>query len=590
MSLKRKASTAIALALSSAMVLAGCGGSGDDKEADDNGLLNVEVFSMTANAQGEQKGWFAKLIKDKFNMKMKVIAPAQSGNAETIFETRSATGQLGDLIVTNTDNGRLEKLVKANLVADMTPYLKKEKNLQKFKGALDRVSKVAGKEGVWGAPSDVATQSPAKPSAGDEPGTAPHIRWDYYRKVGYPKMNNLDDFLKVLKLMQDKAREETGKRDIYALSLFKDWDQELMKYPMDMASWYGYNPMNTVMSKADGTDDQPVTQKDGIYVKMLRFLNKADQMGLVDPDSSTQTWDNLATKVHQSKVLADIWCWLGQPAMNTVGNKAKGIGFMLAPVPGLKVYADGFLPKGHDPVIALGAKAKNKQRLVDFIDWLYSPEGVYATATGAMGQACPEKMCWVRTKDGNKMTDFGVRVLFGLQGVGDPDDSRPVPKEFGGGQYGKGVSMMHFTGVHKNDLDPTTHETYNPELWKSELAKPDALRDDWSAHMDGAKTALEWLEKHDEIVVANGAGFIAPQEDSAIKTLRGQIKSEIVSQSWKAVFAKSDAEFDSIMQTMRDNLKGLGYEQVEKIDMANAKAQTKARQDIVVEFNKQHKQ
>ena len=587
MSLKKKASMAMALILSSAMALAGCGGESSSEGADDKGLMNVEMFSMSATAQGEQKGWFAKILKDKFNMKMKVIAPAQTGNAETIFQTRAATGNLGDLILTNTDNGRLQKLVDSNLIADMTPYMKNEKNLKKFQGALDRVTKVAGKDGVWGAPSDVATQSPSKPSAGDEPGTAPHIRWDYYREVGYPKINNLDDFLDVLKLMQDKAREDTGKKDIYALSLFKDWDQEMMKYPMDMASWYGYNPMNTVLTRADGKDDQPVTKEGGIYEQMLRFLNKASRMGLVDPDSSTQTWDNISQKVHQGKVLADIWSWLGQPAVNTVGNKAKGVGFMLAPVPGLKVYADGFMPDGHDPVIAVGAKAKNKQRLVDFIDWLYSPEGVYATATGAMGQACPEKMCWERTKDGNKMTDLGIRVMFGTDEE-DPNNTQPVPAKFGGGQYGKGVSMMHFTGIHKNDIDPTTKETYNPQLWKSELAKPDALRDDWSAHMDGAKTALEWLQKHDEAMVAVGAGFVAPTEDSSIKALRGQVKSEIVSESWKAVYAKDDNEFDTILKTMRDNLKGLGYEQVEKIDMANAKAQTKARQKIVKEWEEQH--
>ena len=196
-------------------------------------------------------------------------------------------------------------------------------------------------------------------------------------------------------------------------------------------------------------------------------------------------------------------------------------------------------------------------------------------------------MCWERTKDGNKMTDLGIRVMFGTDEE-DPNNTQPVPAKFGGGQYGKGVSMMHFTGIHKNDIDPTTKETYNPQLWKSELAKPDALRDDWSAHMDGAKTALEWLQKHDEVMVAVGAGFVAPTEDSSIKALRGQVKSEIVSQSWKAVYAKDDNEFDTVLKTMRDNLKGLGYEQVEKIDMANAKAQTKARQKIVKEWEEKH--
>ena len=583
MNLKKKAMAAIAVAITGAMSLAGCGGGANSSDGpDDHSEMTVEMFSQDATAQGMQKGWFAKLIKDKFNIKLKVIAPGVTGNSETLFETRSAAGNLGDLILTHTGNGRLQKLVKADLITDLTPYIKNEKYLKKYKGALDRVTKVAGKDGVWGIPGNVSSQSPLKSNAGDEPGTAPHIRWDYYREVGYPEIKNLDDFLNVMKLMQDKARADTGQKDIYALSLFKDWDGEMMKFPMDMASWYGYNTMNSVLTKADGSDDQTPIQEGGIYEKLLRFLNKAQRMGLIYPDTSTQTLDNNNAKTSQGKMLVDIWCWLGQPRINSAANKAKGIGFMLAPLQDMDIYSDGFAPDGVDPILAIGAKAKNKQRLVDFLNWLYSPEGVYATAQNAGGPVCPEKLCWTRSSEGNKMTDFGLKAM-------NEADGLKVPAEFGGGDYNKGISMMHFQGLNQNDIDPSTKETYNPALWKTELAKPNALRDDWSAHMDGAKTALEYLEKHKQIVVAPGSGYIPPEEDSQITAVRGQVKSEIVSESWKAVYAKDDNEFDTILKTMRNNVKGLGYEKIEKIDMANAKAQTKARQDIVKEYENRTK-
>ncbi|MEK0307207.1 ABC transporter substrate-binding protein [Bifidobacterium favimelis] len=578
MSLKKKAATAVAVTLSAAMALAGCGGGGNESEGpDDNSEMVVEMFSQDATAQGMQTGWFAKIIKDKFNIKLKVIAPGVTGNAETLFETRSAAGNLGDVILTHPGNGRLQKLVKSNLLADLTPYAKNAKHFKQYQGALDRVSKVAGKKGIWGIPSNVSMRSPTESNAGDEPGNSPHIRWDYYREVGYPEIKNLDDFLNVLKLMQDKARADTGQKDIYALSMFKDWDGPMMKFPMDMAAWYGYNTMNTVLTKADGSDDQTPIQEGGIYEKMLRFLNKAERMGLIDPDSSTQTWDNITAKTSQGKMLLDIWSWLGQPRINSTANKAKGIGFMLAPLQDMDVYSDGFAPNGADTILAIGAKAKNKQRLVNFLDWLYSPEGVYATAQNAGGPVCPEKMCWTKTPEGNKMTDFGLKAM-------NEADGLKVPAEFGGGDYNKGISMMHFQGVNQNDIDPNTKETYNSALWKTELAKPNALRDDWGAHMAGAKTALEYLEKKHQVLVAPGAGYIAPEEDSQITAVRGQVKTELVSQSWKAVYAKDDNEFNAILKTMRTNVQGLGYEQLEKIDMANAKAQTKARQDIVKEY------
>ena len=351
---------------------------------------------------------------------------------------------------------------------------------------------------------------------------------------------------------------------------------------MDMASWYGYNTMNSVLTKADGSDDQTPIQEGGIYEKLLRFLNKAQKMGLIDPDSSTQTWDNITAKTSQGKMLVDIWSWLGQPRINSDANKAKGIGFMLAPLQDMDIYSDGFAPDGGDAILAVGAKAKNKQRLVDFLNWLYSPEGVYAMAQNAGGPVCPEKLCWTRSSEGNKLTAFGLKAMNDADGL-------KVPAEYGGGDYNKGISMIRFQGLNQNDIDPTTKETYNPALWKTELAKPNALRDDWSSHMDGAKTALEYLEKHKQIVVAPGAGYVPPEEDSQITALRGQVKSEIVSESWKAVYAKDDNEFNTILKTMRDNVKGLGYEKIEKIDMTNAKAQTKARQDIVKEYENRTK-
>ena len=55
-------------------------------------------------------------------------------------------------------------------------------------------------------------------------------------------------------------------------------------------------------------------------------------MGLVDPDSTTQDWDTMRTKVTNGKTMLSIWSWLGKPRMNSDENKAKGVGFMLAMV------------------------------------------------------------------------------------------------------------------------------------------------------------------------------------------------------------------------------------------------------------------
>ena len=137
-----------------------------------------------------------------------------------------------------------------------------------------------------------------------------------------------------------------------------------MQNAASICSWFGYTNQGSVFISADGKDVQPATKEGGIYQQALEFLNKAESMGLVDPDSTTQDWDTMRTKVTNGKTMLSIWSWLVKPRMNSDENKAKGVGFMLAPLENMKVYSDGFQPDGDGAtIVAIGSKAKNKARL-----------------------------------------------------------------------------------------------------------------------------------------------------------------------------------------------------------------------------------
>ena len=562
--MNKKLSAAVGMLAVASMALAGCGSSNGSAAdtSDDGKLMTVQVFDSLANQAGIAKGWAAKLIQKKFNIKLNLISPNVSGGGDTLFDTRSAAGNLGDIIITGTGGGRLSKLVKSNLIADMTPYMKGMTYLNKYKASSDAVEKIAGKKGIWGFGEDVSSQSPDKPSEGVEPAAAPYIMWNYYKEIGYPKIANLDDFIKVLKQMQDKARQDTGKNDIYAISLFKDWDGSGMQNPQAMTGWYGYWNQGSAFAKADGSDKQTVLTKNGTYQQMLDFLHKASAAGIVDPESTTQSWDNLSTKVTNGKVLMSIWSWLGKPRQNSDANKEKGVGFMLAPLENMKVYSAGFTPAGNvGTVISLGAKAKNKQRLVKFINWLYSPEGVYASAANSGGAACPKDMCWTVKNGKPELNEFGTKAMFDANGLN-------VPSEFGGGSYNDGIMTLNFPTVSPNDIDPSTGYTYNPQLWPQQLNKETALDRDWQAHMGGAKTDIEYLQKNHKLDVRPGASYSAPEEDSQISAIRSQINTQVVQHSWKAAMAKSDSDFNKEISEMIKNADGLGFSKIQKIDYA----------------------
>ena len=345
MSLKKKVTIAAAVTLAAMMSLSACGGSGSTTaaEKDDNSLMTVEVFDGLANYQGEQKGWFAKIIKDKFNIKLNIVAPNVAGGGNTLFDTRAAAGNLGDIVIIGSGSGQAEKVVKSKLVTDLSSYIKNTKYLKTYQGAIDQLTKDANQEsGMWGIPTSVSSLSPTESSEGVEPTFGPFVRWDYYKEIGYPKVATLEDLLPVLKQMQDKAREETGSDDVYALSLFKDWDDQAMQNGFQLPAFYGYaEGTGYVMSNADGTDAQSLIDENGVYVRALKFYNKAEQMGLVDPESTTQNYDTMYSKYKEGKILFSFWPWLGQAAYNTDAHKKDGKGFMMLSIDDMKIASKG---------------------------------------------------------------------------------------------------------------------------------------------------------------------------------------------------------------------------------------------------------
>lgn len=93
-------------------------------------LLTVDVFDSYANYQGIQSGWFAQLVLDKFNMKLNIIAPNIAGGGDTMYQTRVAAGELGDLIICSGSNHNLQDLVTAGLVMDMSALLEDQDIMQ----------------------------------------------------------------------------------------------------------------------------------------------------------------------------------------------------------------------------------------------------------------------------------------------------------------------------------------------------------------------------------------------------------------------------------------------------------------------------
>ncbi len=69
------------------------------------------MCSELANYSGEQVGWSAQLLLEKFNVVLNII-PEQDG----VYETRMQSGDLGDIEIWGSDGENYTKNVEAVLI------------------------------------------------------------------------------------------------------------------------------------------------------------------------------------------------------------------------------------------------------------------------------------------------------------------------------------------------------------------------------------------------------------------------------------------------------------------------------------------
>lgn len=587
--MKKKVVSTLLCATMVASLFSGCGSSGDtanntsgstntgDSNSKYEKFITVDVFDSQANYQGIQSGWFSKIVKDKFNMELNIIAPNVAGGGDTLFQTRSAAGDLGDLIVTGAGGGRLQDLVTAGLVLDMTELLKDAEYVHKYDSAIEKTGELVKEDGIYAIPSEVSSSSPTTPSEGLEPNFGAYLRWDAYKAAGYPELNTMEDLLPVLKKMQEEVPTSDSGKKTYGFSLFKDWDGNLMVNAKVLPAMYGYDEIGFVLAKADGSDYKSFIEDDSPYIRSLKFLFDANQMGLVDPESTTQNYDQVFAKYQDGQILYSQYAWLGQSAYNTEPNQAEGKGYMLAEIKDQKIFSYGCNINGTSQnCLMIGSKAEDPQRLADFIDWLYSPEGIMASCAQTSSTCGPEGLTW-EMKDGEPvLTEFGKKALSG--------EEVEVPAEWGSGTWKDGISTLNYKAVNPLDINPETGFAYTHVVWDSVLNQDATeLVKEWRK-TTGADTTMDLLKENDQIAVAPGSGYVVPEEDSQIATLRGQIKAVIVENSWKMVFAKDEVEFNQYLKTMQDTANGLGFEEVLEYDMQCAKDQNDARVQVVKDY------
>jgi putative aldouronate transport system substrate-binding protein len=564
---KKVVSLILTVALMLPSILTGCSGAktdvntvagaeakNEDSTSNKGGsdLLTLEVYSAAANYQGEQSGWFAKVVEDKLNIKLNIIAPQVSGDGKALYQTRCASGNLGDIII--LDNSDFQDCVKAGLIADITDDLENTTNLKEYTEQIKSFnSNLEGEDGskLYGIPCNMTNTTPTTYSD-IRLYSSPMLPWDYYSELGCPEMKNLEDLLDVMEKMQKAHPTNSAGDPAYALSLWSDWDNTSIETVNQLTKWFGYEVNGSVLLGKKG-DMKELTDDDGAYYKMLHFFYEAKQRGLVDPDSGTQDWESACTKMKNKQVLLMWYNWqLG--FYNTIDRGNNRDAYIYAPVSDMNFYQTSDTYYGDTRTWAVGSQVDDakKAKIIEFLDWLTGPEGATYLHDGLEG------FNYTVGDDGKyTLTKEGENALMA---------NLDVPKEFGGGGYSDGMCKINQWIAAGSAFNSVTGEPFATDKWSTYIeANKTTMTKEWSEKY-GAENQVEYLKKTGQLEVVPSVNIILPSDSTDIALIRSQCGQLICDTSWQMIFAGSEDDFKALWADMKEQLEGLGWKNLVAFD------------------------
>lgn len=519
--------------------------------------VTLEVYSQLSNYSGKQLGWFADIMKEKFNVELNII-----NNPDGTFATRMESGNLGDIVVF----GALDQFQQAatagllldwedeDILADFGPYI--NENLQP---ALDKVKNMEGSDGkVHGYGHDVATD-PTKTKMQDY---WPSLRYDLYEQIGKPEIKTLDDYIPVFEQMKEICPTSDSGKETYAVSLFADWDGDMVMFVKTIGALYGYDEFGLGLYDCASNTYQDVLQDGGWYLKALKWYNTLYQKGLLNPNSMTQKYDDVASQLVDGATFFNQFKWMGADLYNTPEHVAEGKAMYCVPPADSANLVEGLNIYGGERIWTIGAKTQYPELCMSIINWLSTPEGTMTIKYG------PQGTTWDYNADGKAyLTEDGLRAMTDKKGV-----------TINGATFEDGEFKINNTTMSLDDVNPLTGERYNWEYWSTTSKEYTDLQKQWQA-WSGFNTADEYLEGR--TVVNVKSTYTGTPKDQELQAKWDQVKQCVKDGSWKAIYAKDDAEFDSIVAEMKADAKAYGYDECVEFQTNEANLRAAAVQEAL---------
>jgi multiple sugar transport system substrate-binding protein/putative aldouronate transport system substrate-binding protein len=508
--------------------------------------VTLKVVDAVNSFCGEQTGWFAEVLKERFNVTLEIVNMMD----ETALEE-------GDIILWAAEGENYREAVADGILLDWN-----ENDLLTIYGSYlqthlaDALEANAQMNGgvVYGFAGD-----------GSEPGSVSadqqiytwDMRWDLYEALGTPDVESLEDEIQLLKAMKELEPVDDEGRETYALSLWSDWDDgTLLCARLFAAGYEGYEALGVGFYDGQTGALQGVLEEQGVYYEALQFFNRLYRENLLDPDSKNQTIDQAMQKAASGSCLSSIVNYMGQKVYNTEEHLAQNQ-MMCALVPAAAepmILVQPTLGTGYQ--WSIGAGTQYPELCMELINWLATPEGTLTLLYG------PQGICWdYDEEDALYLTELGLQCV---SASGTSMNTAGYEGTFTDGAFQSSATIWNRTSYIPDDVND---QSFWYQRWSSTQTETECEEEaSWRAYT-GSKNTDEYLRS-----LENGAytlntsnvrdtaiGFAAPGQQDDLYATWEQVCSVITERSWDCIYADTEEEFQSCWADLVSESAAAGY-------------------------------
>ena len=343
-------------------------------------LTFVYIDGWSEMEDGETASAIAQKIAEETGV---LISPVSaSGDRGTILLT---SGEVGDCLMVYSST-MLKTCVENGMMLDLSTLVSEEKT----PAILSNPDRIQMAQVLSDTDDGSYYFLPVQCGSEGSPMTPYHsifnIRWDLYKQMGYPEVTDTDSMLALLIEMQKLNPTTEDGKTVYGYSL------ELSNFRYAYTPWhytFGYYTSNDFINTNINTGEmvyEPLDENSPMW-NFLEYLNKVYKAGLLDPDSFTQTGDDMKAKIAAGQVLSPIWASDGVKYEAANPNTADGFkGFQTLPVEGTTYWCNSYYDGGWDACfVGIPANSADPEAALRVLEYLSTDDGARLVDSGVQG-------------------------------------------------------------------------------------------------------------------------------------------------------------------------------------------------------------